>query len=481
VREAGGDPDARAAGAAVAPGEPQGLPLVVTDHYTNRGWFGDADMQARFPGSTIIREIAGAAGPCAARPPGARGKCLQFVYTPPPGLTPPPTGAWIGDFFLRSLTFYHPEVVPTPRPGRPNWGYEPAIALAPGATRLSFYAAAAEPGLTVTFQAGTDRDAFAVELTQELTTAWKQYAIPLDGVRYGWNLFGAFAWMIKDTSKPATFYLDSIVWEGSAPPPTPPRVTPPVPSPPPAPTPPPAPAPPAAPAGKADGVRQLVFINKCREPIWVGALGNPAPEGGGFRVDAGQSSTITLPGGKWTGRFWGRTGCRFDAAGVGECDTGGCGPRDKCGGAGGEPPATLVELTLSAGGADPDFYDLSLVDGYNLPMAVAPLPGTFTRRPGVANDCGGPSCASDLAATCPAELRFTNAAARVVACLSACERFRTEEYCCSGSHATPATCPSFSYARIFKAACPAAYSYAYDDATSTFTCKGEDYAIWFCP
>uniref|UniRef100_M8CCG5 Thaumatin-like protein n=1 Tax=Aegilops tauschii TaxID=37682 RepID=M8CCG5_AEGTA len=36
---------------------------------------------------------------------------------------------------------------------------------------------------------------------------------------------------------------------------------------------------------------------------------------------------------------------------------------------------------------------------------------------------------------------------------------------------------------FFKTACPRAYSYAYDDATSTFTCAGgvSAYAITFCP
>ncbi|KAL0358816.1 UNVERIFIED_CONTAM: Pathogenesis-related thaumatin-like protein 3.5 [Sesamum angustifolium] len=34
---------------------------------------------------------------------------------------------------------------------------------------------------------------------------------------------------------------------------------------------------------------------------------------------------------------------------------------------------------------------------------------------------------------------------------------------------------------MFKRACPRAYSYAYDDGTSTFTCKASEYAIMFCP
>ncbi|CAL9112037.1 unnamed protein product [Musa textilis] len=35
---------------------------------------------------------------------------------------------------------------------------------------------------------------------------------------------------------------------------------------------------------------------------------------------------------------------------------------------------------------------------------------------------------------------------------------------------------------MFKSACPRSYSYAYDDATSTFTCAGaQGYSITFCP
>ena len=474
-----GNGDAQRAGAAIPPGQPLGLPMVVTDNFQNRGWFGDPDITARFAGSNMIQEAEIAAGPCAARPPGARGKCLRFVYTPPAILAPPAAGGWVGDFFLGTLKYFHPEAAPTPRPGQANWGYEPTVALPPGATRVSFHAAAPQP-VSVSFRAGIDRDAFVLpELTVTLTPEWKQYSIPLDGVRYGWNVFGPFGWSLKETRQPATFYLDGVVWEGSGGPPMPPVVAPPPLPTPPKPAAPPAVTPRVAPAGTRDGVRQIVFINKCAQTVWVGAFGNPVPAGGGFRLDAGQSNTITVPAGKWTGRFWGRTGCRFDAAGVGACDTGSCGARLRCPAATGEPPATLAELTLS-GGAEPDFYDLSLVDGYNLPMAIAPLAGTFTKGNGP-KDCGAPTCAGDLNPTCPPELRFHDAAAKVVACLSACERFRTDEYCCAGAHATAATCPNFDYARLFKAACPDAYSYAYDDASSTFTCRGEDYAIWFCP
>ena len=144
----------------------------------------------------------------------------------------------------------------------------------------------------------------------------------------------------------------------------------------------------------------------------------------------------------------GRTGCSFP----GQCETGGCGGKEQCDGAGGAPPTTLVEMNLNtktgeprraagqgvrarvaacargvagacvrsvwpegrvcAGGArrvSPaayrqaprlrlprvacctalrhahahaagglDFYDVSLVNGYNLPMAVRPRPQART-------------------------------------------------------------------------------------------------------
>ena len=454
-RPADGPPGAAPDAPPLAPGQPVPLPLVVTDHFQNVGWFGDGAVMAQFrPGSMIIKQDDGTSGPCAARRPGAKGRCLQVVYTPPPGLPPAPNGGWVGVYFLRSLAQAHPEATPPARPGEPNWGLEPGLPLAPGASKITFSAAAAQPGVKVTFRAGTDKDPFVLpEQNEILGTAWSEHALPLAGATYPGGVLGAFAWVLKDTTLPVTFYLDDILWEGDGQTHTP-----------------------VPPAGKRDGVRQFTLINKCQQTVWVGAFGTPVPEGGGFQLDAGQSRTITIPGGKWTGRFWGRTGCRADGA----CETGDCGGKLMCGGATGKTPATLAEFTMGDA-TNPDFYDLSLVDGYNLPMGIAPLEGTYTRSPGAAHDCAIPSCTHDLNTTCPPELRQTNPAGQVVGCLSACERFKTDEFCCAGAHNQPATCPPFSFSKVFKEACPTAYSYAYDDATSTFTCKGEDYAIWFCP
>ncbi|KAM0896078.1 hypothetical protein ACQ4PT_023408 [Festuca glaucescens] len=67
-----------------------------------------------------------------------------------------------------------------------------------------------------------------------------------------------------------------------------------------------------------------------------------------------------------------------------------------------------------------------------------------------------------------------------IACRSACEAFGQDSYCCSGAYGTPAACRPTAYSSIFKTACPRAYSYAYDDSTSTFTCNADDYNVAFC-
>lgn len=190
-------------------------------------------------------------------------------------------------------------------------------------------------------------------------------------------------------------------------------------------------------------------------------------------MDSGQGIAIpSVPG--WSGRIWARTGCIFDETGTGSCETGDCGGRLECDGLGATPPASLFEITLGVG-EDKDFYDVSIVDGYNLPLVAAPR--------GVQIGCNATGCLADINMGCPKELQVigSDEDGEVVACRSACDAFRIDEYCCSGEYANPSTCrPSF-YSGIFKRACPRAYSYAFDDGTSTFTCKALEYAIIFCP
>ncbi|GER26613.1 pathogenesis-related thaumatin superfamily protein [Striga asiatica] len=221
---------------------------------------------------------------------------------------------------------------------------------------------------------------------------------------------------------------------------------------------------------------KFTFVNNCPYTVWPGLLSNAGIASlptTGFSLNSGESRGIDAPAG-WGGRMWGRTNCTMSPDGKFTCGTGDCGSGTvDCGGAGAAPPATLAEFTLDgADGADgKDFFDVSLVDGYNLPMLVVPQGGSGA-------NCTSTGCAADLTGgACPADLRVEGG----VACMSACDRFGREEYCCSGAYDSPAICKPSEYSKAFKRACPSAYSYAFDDASSTFTCTGADYTITFCP
>ncbi|KAK3423779.1 hypothetical protein EUGRSUZ_H00975 [Eucalyptus grandis] len=221
----------------------------------------------------------------------------------------------------------------------------------------------------------------------------------------------------------------------------------------------------------------FTFVNKCDYTVWPGILSNAGQQPlstTGFALDSGASKPLVAPA-AWGGRFWGRTHCSQDSAGKFSCLTGDCGSGQvECSGSGAAPPATLAEFTLDGAGGM-DFFDVSLVDGYNLPVLVAPQGGT-------GQNCTTTGCVVDLNGACPSELRVTSSdGSGGVACKSACEAFQQPQYCCSGAYATPQTCKPSSYSELFKSACPQAYSYAYDDSTSTFTCADADYVITFCP
>lgn len=221
----------------------------------------------------------------------------------------------------------------------------------------------------------------------------------------------------------------------------------------------------------------FTFVNKCDYTVWPGILSNadsPPLSTTGFTLQKGESKSITAPT-SWGGRFWGRTLCSQDSTGKFSCVTGDCGSNKiECSGSGAAPPASLAEFKLDGSGGL-DFFDVSLVDGYNLPLLVVPQGGT-------GQNCTSTGCVADLNGSCPSELKVTSADSDdSVACKSACEAFNKPQYCCSGAYATPDTCKPSTYSQIFKSACPHAYSYAYDDKTSTFTCASADYTISFCP
>jgi len=146
---------------------------------------------------------------------------------------------------------------------------------------------------------------------------------------------------------------------------------------------------------------------------------NRAPlPGGTIKLTQGQTYTYNIPNGGWAGRFWPKTGC--DGSGT-NCEFGDSSPPCPVGGC--QPPAdTKVEFLFPPQPPKLDsWYDISLVDGYSLPMKIVP-------RDVNSGNCVQTTCSMSLN-SCPTnevqglgDLRvFKNG--KVVACLSPCKKW----------------------------------------------------------
>ncbi|XP_021754122.1 alpha-amylase/trypsin inhibitor-like [Chenopodium quinoa] len=201
----------------------------------------------------------------------------------------------------------------------------------------------------------------------------------------------------------------------------------------------------------------FTVTNNCPYTIWAGAV-----PGGGKRMNTGDTWTVTANPGQTGGRIWPRTGCTPSGANGLKCITGDCGGVLQCT-AYGTPPNTLAEYGLKQFN-NLDFFDISLVDGFNVPMSFLPV-----------NGCSkGPTCKGDLIGPCPAHLKAPGG------CNNPCTALKDDKYCCINSFKD--NCPATDLSRYFKGKCPDAYSYPKDDATSTYTCpSGTNYRVTFCP
>lgn len=240
--------------------------------------------------------------------------------------------------------------------------------------------------------------------------------------------------------------------------------------------------------------RTFTITNSCPFTIWPAYFNNPdSPakiDGGaspaGWAAPAGDVRTISVPDG-WAGRFWGRRNCDFGAGSTlpSTCVVGGCNGGLVCDASTGTgvPPVTLAEFKLNGDGGQ-DFYDVSNVDGSNLPVRITNTKG-----------CSNPQCGVDLNPSCPDDrLKVRDSNGVTIGCLSACQanldgNRGDSANCCSGSHSTAATCPSngVQYYDFFKSNCPDAYAYAFDESSQSalWTCStnggGSDYTVIFCP
>ncbi|GLJ41585.1 hypothetical protein SUGI_0860510 [Cryptomeria japonica] len=67
------------------------------------------------------------------------------------------------------------------------------------------------------------------------------------------------------------------------------------------------------------------YFSDLKSQVWAAGL-----PGGGQQLDQGQTWTVDVPAGTKAARFWGRTGCSFDASGRGTCQTGDCNGQLSC-------------------------------------------------------------------------------------------------------------------------------------------------------
>jgi len=245
------------------------------------------------------------------------------------------------------------------------------------------------------------------------------------------------------------------------------------------------------------GSRTFSFYNKCGYDIWVGTYGqnSDTPANGGFKLPEGTQADLNMPNQAWSGRFWARTGCQADGS---HCQTGDCGGL-QCNGNAGAMGPTLAEFTLNAYmGAD--FYDVSMVDGYNVDIQIRPKEGTFSRNtyPASNYSCGvAGACNTNPLSKCdPQYAIYSPVTHEIIQCLSACTWHmlnrpdQAPQYCCTDGtpYFSRDTCLASSNANMMKSMCPDSYSWAYDDASSTFACGGSgtagpggiSYEISFC-
>ncbi|CAN8275994.1 unnamed protein product [Cochlearia groenlandica] len=194
----------------------------------------------------------------------------------------------------------------------------------------------------------------------------------------------------------------------------------------------------------------------------------------GFVLEKGDSRVFTVST-SWQGSFWGRSLCSTSKTGNFSCATGDCGTgKIECNRGFGKPPMTLAEFSFGINNGQ-DFYDVSLLNGYNLPLVVAPQNPTQSTR-----SCNVVGCGLNLNKTCPIELKVGTK--NPVGCMSACEALNQPKYCCSGEYSSPDKCKPTNYSMVFKRECPLVYTYPSDDASSTFTCvSSSNYVITFCP
>ncbi|KAF3451213.1 hypothetical protein FNV43_RR07306 [Rhamnella rubrinervis] len=135
--------------------------------------------------------------------------------------------------------------------------------------------------------------------------------------------------------------------------------------------------------------------NNCGFTVWAAAV-----PGGGRRLNRGQTWSFNVKAGTAGARIWARTGCNAPPM---------------------ENLPTLAECALNQYN-NLDFFDVSLVDGFNVPMEFSPTSQGCTR---------GIRCTADISGQCPNELKAPGG------CNNPCTVYKTDQYCCNSGTCGP--------------------------------------------
>lgn len=243
---------------------------------------------------------------------------------------------------------------------------------------------------------------------------------------------------------------------------------------------------------------RLSVTNQCDFPVWMATIPNAniAPlSDNTVQLSTGQSHDYSIPSSGWAGRFWPKVGC--DSNGL-NCAAGEAIP--PCPPSGCQPPAdTKVEINFpNLDSTDQSWYNISLVDGYSLPVEIKP-------RGEESGSCITTECKISLA-ECPqnetqdlGDLRVFNNG-NAVQCLAPCKKWNYPSPYGLGKPETEAPgvdlcCPyddvercrtgivaQTNYVQTVHSLCPTAYSYAYDDEAGLHSClTQESFDVTLCP
>ncbi|GAA5998486.1 thaumatin family protein [Rhodotorula paludigena] len=187
------------------------------------------------------------------------------------------------------------------------------------------------------------------------------------------------------------------------------------------------------------GTRKFRVKNECAFTVWP-AVTNYDDGAKNYWIYKGLHGWEAKPGHQeefevespWNGRIWARRECRFDESGKGSCTTGDCTGELEC--ADQEiGDVNVGEWNLDSWGGM-DFWDISCVPGWTLPMSIVPD-----------GECDPLSCTKDVNAACPDDrMKLKDADGNVIGCLSACmAKINAEEpsmNCCSGTYNSMEAC-----------------------------------------